>query len=209
MNCHKKTLIAALMALAVSSAHAELFDAWVSSIENADTVKIILRNEQWRTLRIAGIDAPDPGQDYSEQAKKALSNMVLNKVVLVRTQDDAQGSLPAAAQIAVSGQDVGLAMIEGGYAWLNRSDEHVLSSEWFFAYESAQDKAMRTLSGMWSRGPVPPWVWRKFYGKSEKGMADESPKPSEEAMPSEKGEEKSPSEGFAKWLRTLISSMLS
>ena len=173
MKLPTKTLLAALVALSAATAQAELYDAWVSAVESGDTLRIILRSQERKTLRIAGIDAPEQGQDFSAESAKALSDLILNKVVLVQIDDHAPPSRLPAAQIAVSGQDVGLALIEQGYAWLDKEDKALLSVDWYYAYESAQDKAIRTLSGMWSRGnPVPPWIWRKFYKKEREAVID-------------------------------------
>ena len=110
-------------------------------------------------LRLADIDAPEKDQDYGEQAKQALAQMVLHRQVHVTTvATDTYGR--EIGWIALE-PDTGPALavntelVVRGWAWArSRSRSPHL-------YD-AQQEAQREGRGLWAAlKPIPPWIWRK------------------------------------------------
>lgn len=110
-------------------------------------------------VRLAEIDAPELDQDYGEESKKALAELVMNKQVRIEySEKDFFGRIvgrvyvPKADSIPV---DVNAALIAGGHAW------------WYKKYSDS--KALRQLHesakagkiGLWHGKAVAPLGFRR------------------------------------------------
>ena len=83
----------------------------VASIIDGDTFK--LDNKQ--TIRLASIDAPELGNCYSLEAKKALSDLILNKkVILLEPYSDQYNRV--IATVVSGGQIINEIMVRNGFA---------------------------------------------------------------------------------------------
>lgn len=91
-------------------------DGKVVGVVDGDTVKILGSGNRLMSIRLAGIDAPEKGQDFGAEAKKFLSDLVFGKTVkCVSDKRDRYGRI--IAKLLVDGADVNLAMIKGCMAW--------------------------------------------------------------------------------------------
>ena len=107
-------------------------------------------------VRLDGIDAPEHGQAYGEEAKAATKALVLGKKVTGEFQKiDKYGR--TVARIFVDGEDLSLMLVRAGAAWKYKwSSDPVLTE--------AQKQARKEEKGLWARpNPVPPWEWRKEH----------------------------------------------
>ncbi len=73
-------------ALTVTSASAQTFSGRVVGISDGDTISV-MRDGRAVRIRLDGIDAPEPGQDFTNSAKQLLSDLVFNQVVTVNVKD--------------------------------------------------------------------------------------------------------------------------
>lgn len=144
----------------IASAQAEVFHGRVDRVIDGDTVKVITENDTLR-IRIRGIDAPESEQEFGEEARIALNRLIGGQNVVFQSEgSDAYGRV--LASVAVYGRDVGLYMIERGYAWYYETYGSQIPSDWQYAYRMAESHARLNHAGLWqSSGPVPPWSWRK------------------------------------------------
>lgn len=153
---------ACLMHCAVANANEERF-AKVIAVLDGDTV-LLKRSDNAGTgrlfykLRLADIDAPEKDQDYGEQAKQALAQLVLQQQVRVVTV--ATDSYGRDIGWIMLGRDtrenaVNTELVRRGWAWaLSRSRSPYL--------RDAQQEAQRERRGLWAAvDPIPPWIWRK------------------------------------------------
>ncbi|MBX3745957.1 MAG: thermonuclease family protein [Verrucomicrobiae bacterium] len=126
----------------------------VVSVSDGDTLKVVSGRKE-TTIRLAGIDAPERRQPYSEQAKRALSEMVFGKDVRVVIQDtDRYGR--TVGVVYVGRKQVNLELVRMGLAWHYRqySDDKDLAR--------AEVEARKARRGLWAdRKPVAPWDWRR------------------------------------------------
>lgn len=123
----------------------------VVNVHDGDTLTL----DDGRTIRLAGIDAPEIGQPYGEQSRDELKRMIKRDVRIVPTTTDRYGR--TVADIYVGNRCVNREMVHRGAAW------------WFRRY-APKDHCMRELEasarkhkrGLW-RAPdvVAPWDWRK------------------------------------------------
>ena len=83
----------------------------VSLIIDGDTFK--LENKQ--TIRLASVDAPELGNCYSQEAKKALGELILNKrVILLEPYSDKYNRVIAI--VVSNGQIINEVMVRNGFA---------------------------------------------------------------------------------------------
>lgn len=131
----------------------------VASIVDGETF-ILETTEGRHEVSLQGIDAPDPGMAYSEEAQKALSDMILGRTVRVRVaRRDRGGRIEATVYL---GRDnVAQRMLAGGWAWryFGYAQRH--------SFSSAEDSARAARRGLWAEeNPTPPWVARRQRGRA-------------------------------------------
>ncbi|MBU2496278.1 MAG: thermonuclease family protein [Desulfobacterales bacterium] len=119
------------------------------------------------TVRLVGIDAPEtskkkrePGQPYSQQAKKYLADLVLNKTVDIKGYD-LEGYNRILGVISHDGKNINLEMVKVGLAEVYRGKPpRDLAME---PYLEAEKRAREAKTDMWSLGDkyISPKEWRK------------------------------------------------
>ena len=129
----------------------------VVDIDDGDSFTI--RDDSGRTIsvRVAEIDAPEWGQPFSDESRRMLSRLILNKTVRLDVQTtDRYGRIVARPH--AGGTDVASEMVSRGGAWA------------FVRY--LRDERLRTLetrarerrAGLWALPEaerMPPWEWRR------------------------------------------------
>jgi endonuclease YncB( thermonuclease family) len=127
----------------------------VVSVADGDTITVLDDSKTQYKVRLDAIDAPELGQPFGQASKKALSEMVFGRdVVVIRKTTDRYGR--TVGHILVDGRDVNLAMLEAGMAWHYKEyDKNKRLAE-------AESKARVDRRGLWTdRAPVAPWDWRR------------------------------------------------
>ena len=134
----------------------------VVGVHDGDTLTGLNDNKEQFKVRLDAIDAPELGQPFGQASKRALSEKVFGKdvVVVVKTRDKYGRSV---GHVLIDGRDVNLEMLEEGMAWhYKKYDKNVRLSR-------AEEEARTAGRGLWQdRNPVPPWDWRK--AKRSKGQ---------------------------------------
>ena len=128
----------------------------VVRVADGDTVSILEKSGGQHTIRLYGIDAPEKDQHYGKSSRRALASMVDGKpvgVVVVDTDDYGR----IVGTLYQAGDNINLAMINGGHAWWYRR---------YAAYErhlaAAEQTARRAKEGLWANPEaMPPWEWRR------------------------------------------------
>lgn len=106
-------------------------------------------------VRLADIDAPESGQAYGNQSRKALNKLIYKQMVTLKnTKQDKYGR--TVATVYSGGLNVNLAMIEQGYAW--NYERYSNNAE----YAAAMRQAQQQKRGLWAdKGKiVKPEDWR-------------------------------------------------
>lgn len=167
-----KALFLSICLLVVSQARAEPRFGWVAGIIDGNTLTLEVNRRQQRVL-IAGVDAPERGQDYADQASAQLGKLVFNRQVRVECLRSRSLPYPTChIWVHADGcgdcepdRDVGLAMVEAGLAWWDKAHGSQLDQMEQQNYESAQAMARLRGMGLWAgRRPIPPWEWRRRPG---------------------------------------------
>ena len=161
-------LVGAIVACCLcSTVQAQVFHGRVDRVIDGDTIVVITEDDNIR-VRIRGIDAPESNQEFGGESRLALEELLNGRTVVLKSdQQDRYGR--TLASVAVSGTDVGLYMIENGYAWYYEAYGLQIPVEWQKAYRLAQADAKSLQVGLWQgQGVIPPWTWRKHKREEEK-----------------------------------------
>ena len=168
----------AVLALISLTAQAVVLEGCVTSVADGDTIRVQTEDGSIR-VRFLGIDAPESDQAYGREAKLALSGLILNKTVRVRTEStDRYGR--RLGQVAYQDRDVGLYLLENGCAWVYPQYIDSVEPDWQDAYVIAERAARREGIGLWENiDPTPPWTWRKEK-RERQAVAEEAVRPTDE-----------------------------
>lgn len=136
--------------------------ARVVSVHDGDTITIL--DEVEHKIRLAGIDAPEIGQEFGSASKRNLSSLILNKSVTVLTnKTDRNGRI--VGKVLSDGVDVNLEQVKTGLAWHYKKyqNEQALSDR--SAYSEAEKDAQAKRLGLWSNlSSITPEEYRKSSG---------------------------------------------
>ncbi|MBS1486953.1 MAG: thermonuclease family protein [Bacteroidetes bacterium] len=111
-------------------------------------------NETYRVV-LYGIDCPEIGQEFGEQAKSFLSKMILDKNVSVQMQGKDRWGNYVGIILIDETLDPRFSLLEAGLAWTterNPVEELV----------AIKEKARAKGTGLWKLpDPTPPWIFRR------------------------------------------------
>ena len=116
---------------------AVILEGRVTSVADGDTIRVQTAD---------GIDALESDQEFGAEAKTALKQLILHKRVLVKTDSNDQYGR-ALSQVAYQNHDVGLYMLEHGYAWVYQRYIGSIDEDWQNAYMAAECTAKEAGSG--------------------------------------------------------------
>ncbi len=122
-------------------------------VHDGDTIRVMHKGREVK-IRLEGIDCPELGQDFGQNAKMFTSRLLFAKPVTVRViTTDRYGRL--VARVSIDGLDGSVELVKAGLAWhLNK-----LSRDRELA--KAEQAARNSKRGLWSHhSPIPPWLWR-------------------------------------------------
>ena len=142
----------------------------VVQVSSGDTLLVDDGSKQ-ATVRILGIDAPEQGQPFFEEAKKNLRDLIGGKkVVLIYSLHnlrDELGYFPA--RVFLKDKDAALHLSKNGLAWQNEKDEYFLEKKDDKEIETAEKQARQSKIGIWqSEKPRKPWEYREQKLKERK-----------------------------------------
>jgi endonuclease YncB( thermonuclease family) len=171
----KRFLLAAFLALCCCAlpTSATTLQGLVKEVHDGRTITV---ENTGRRIKVAlkGADAPGQDQPYGDAAHRHLSNLVLNRQVLVEyTGLGANGLL--IAKVFCEERDIGLQMIRDGVAWFERSYENGLSEAERRLYADSEQAARNEQRGIWQApSPMPPWEWRQAQASKRNGRMSAS-----------------------------------
>jgi micrococcal nuclease len=138
-----------------------VYHATVTAVADGDSLVVRRRSEpkgiargRETRIRIEGIDCPEFGQAFRQQAKQFTVSACLGRDVEIHPMDqDRYGRV--VARIFVDGQDLSVELLRAGLAW---HFERFNQDPKLAAIEAA---ARLEGVGLWSQaGPMAPWDWR-------------------------------------------------
>jgi micrococcal nuclease len=152
-------LIAAIFLLGFISGVAvanEEFRGKVSRVIDGNTIEISTTQGKTYKVLMFGIDSPEMGQEYAEQAKTLLEALLLHKSVLILIHGkDRTGNRLGVIQIE-GGIDPRHELIKAGLAW-------TAEREPIAELEMLREQAQAEGRGLWKEeNPTPPWKYRQL-----------------------------------------------
>jgi endonuclease YncB( thermonuclease family) len=115
-----------------------------------------------KRIKLTGVDAPERKQRFAAQAR-ALASQWLSTAPIDIAVDATDKEQRIHGRVAVSGRDIGLALIEAGLAWCDPSDEAQLPPAVRATYRQGCEQARSQRRGLWQdANPTPPWEYRKL-----------------------------------------------
>jgi len=119
----------------------------VTSIVDGDTFYMETAPER---VRFPGIDTPERGRHCYQEAGYKLDELIGNKVVNAKCYKFDKYKRPV-CRVFLDGQDVGLKMVELGYAWHAKAWAHEQHKDERRQYAEAEYKAMQDGRGcLWA-----------------------------------------------------------
>lgn len=131
------------------------------------------------TVRILGIDAPEDGQPFFEESKKVLIDLAAGKKVVLKYSlhnlKDELGYFPA--RVFIGDTDVGLKILENGFAWYKKDDKFFFEKTDDKKNESTAAKAQTAKTGIWQdEKPQKPWVYREKKSREREKLKEKTAK---------------------------------
>ena len=156
-----RALAAACLWLALCCADAAELHGYVVSVPDGDSIVVLDERRRQHRVRLAGIDAPEKGQRYSNRSRDNLNALLrLKHVLVVWHKRDSYDRLVGV--VYLEGRDINLAQVQTGYAWWYRGYAGEQSYDERRLYERAESAARQERRGLWvDARPVPPWAWRR------------------------------------------------
>jgi endonuclease YncB( thermonuclease family) len=129
----------------------------VVNVADGDTISIVDKRKIVHLIRLSGIDAPEKGQKYSEQAQQYLSSLIYGKDVTVEGKSyDRFGRLRG--KVLLKGRDINLEMVIAGFAWHYNEVAWDQTERDRQLYEAAEVMARKSKFSIWTDAkPIPPW----------------------------------------------------
>lgn len=157
----KAMVSVSLLAAAFVCSAAE-FDARVVKIPDGDTITVISADGQKERIRFLGIDAPESKQEFGQDSKRSLEQILRgcgSQVKIVYKKRDNYGRI--VGKVIACGKDVNLEQLKRGMAWAYRNyfrDVAPVDKQYYLA---AEENARKNRIGLWSQeNPQEPWKWR-------------------------------------------------
>lgn len=140
----------------------------VVGVIDGDTIDVLTARFKTLRVRLAGVDAPELGQDFGRNAKAALSSLAFSRTATVASSKrDRYGRL--VGKVLVDGRDMAFEMLVLGMAWHYRQFESEQPVAERRRYADAEVSARMARSGLRAdAAPVPPWEHR---GRHSPGRA--------------------------------------
>jgi endonuclease YncB( thermonuclease family) len=132
-------------------------------------------------VRIAGIDAPEKGQAWSDRSKRNMMQLIRDREVRVDWYKldrfdryvgkvwVAPADAPCRGDACPKTLDVAMAQLTQGLAWYFRRFEAEIPAEDRARYADAEQEARQRGIGLWRDArPVPPWDWRDQHRRERR-----------------------------------------
>ena len=162
--------VAAGMLLSTAGVHADEIMGTVLRVADGDTILVQTSDSRRRSIRIAGIDAPEAAQPFGRESREYLARLVSGAEVRAECPKAGRSGVlvckvsarPTDCATCGLSVDVGLAQIAAGMAWWYRRYALEQVPEVRARYESEEQTARSHKRGLWANAkPVPPWDWRR------------------------------------------------
>jgi endonuclease YncB( thermonuclease family) len=139
----------------------ELLHAQVLAYGSATAFAVLDSARSVKRVKLTGVDAPEKKQRFAQQAQRLASEYLGTSAIAIAV--DAVDEQRIHGRVTVDGRDLGLILLEAGFAWCDPADASRLPRALQSAYAHACEQARGQRRGLWSDAhPVPPWEYRRI-----------------------------------------------
>jgi endonuclease YncB( thermonuclease family) len=157
-NLIRAIFLVALPLAVCNSGSAASLQGQVTAIAKGDSFTLVSQKLPVK-IRLLAVAVPEGNQPYSSVARQHLSDLILNKFVVVRYSALEEFLV---GQVLIGDTDIGAQMIRDGVAWYDKSEERMLTETERQVYQMSMDAARSEHRGLWQdAAPVAPWDYRK------------------------------------------------
>lgn len=130
----------------------------VVAIKDGDTVVVLLRDNNQKTLRLAEVDCPESGQPFGKNAKEFTSSQIFGREIMFEEMtNDRYGRTIAKIYYSSDLKYLSAEIIKAGFGWWYLRYSNDITLKHF--QQNAQNKEL----GLWSdKDAIAPWDWRKI-----------------------------------------------
>ncbi len=152
----KLKIVLYILCCASFVAHAgEEIKGIITNVIDGNTIEISCGDHEKYKVLLHGIDSPEPGQNYSEQAKRLLSKLLYMKSVTILIQGKDRLGTRLGEVLVDGASDPRHELIKEGLAWTSEKEPII-------ELESLKDQARSMGKGLWKEeNPIPPWIFRR------------------------------------------------
>lgn len=149
-------LLIGLLMPAATVVSEDQITARVLEVIDGDSLVVLTPGDTKIELKLHGIDCPEEGQPFGEDAKQFTSNQCLGKIILYGLVGIDIYHRTIARVVLEDGREMNLELLKAGLAW------HAPSYGEKKNYAAAEEEARKAGLGLWSDpDPTPPWEWRQ------------------------------------------------
>ncbi len=129
----------------------------VVGISDGDTITLLTDQKQRIKVRLSEIDAPERNQAWGQNSKRALSNRIYSRSIVVQSAgEDRYGRV--LGTVYIGEVNINKEMVETGNAWAYT--QYVRDQSYFTLQKNAKSRK----AGLWSLPAeqiIAPWEWRR------------------------------------------------
>jgi endonuclease YncB( thermonuclease family) len=159
----KTFLTIVLLSIAVYRVDANTVRGKVVSVVDGNTLEVISAEKETYRIVLVGIDCPETGQPYAEEAKKFLEEAMLRKSIDVKlVGKDRWGNYLGEI---MTGIEVSAELVKRGLAWCTEKNAPE-------KLKALEQQAREQRVGLWQEeSPTAPWIYRRQQSMLQpKGM---------------------------------------
>ncbi len=159
-----RMLIIFFLALA-GTLSAEIQTGRCIGVCDGDTITMLTSSKEQIKVRLHGIDVPERGQDFGQQARQKLATLLYGKQLTVSVSSrDRYGR--SVGKVYTGNQNANLEMVRCGLAW-----HYVRYAPDDDSLAAAEREARERRRGLWAQTqPTPPLQWRRKKKVPETGV---------------------------------------
>ncbi len=126
----------------------------IIEVVDGNTLKVVTVDDDTFLVKLKGVDAPEQGQEFGNEATAYLQKLVSGKNVLVEYSGKDRWGNRLVYVTTKNGKSINEIMIKDGFGWVDRF--HTNQAELVKLQEAAKSKN----AGLWKKeNPMAPWVF--------------------------------------------------
>lgn len=151
----KTTGIISVMVLASTLVFANRISGKVTAVVDGNTLEVVTETDESYRVVLEGIDCPELGQQFGEEAKQHLEKMIRGREVTVHLLGkDRWGNYVGVAYINQH-TDLRIGLLNRGLAWTTEKGQNE-------ELKQLENQAREMRTGLWSNeNPTAPWIYRR------------------------------------------------